>query len=116
MTVSTPIPFSISNTSSIGAQSPRNIQEAVPLHSTARTTRLLDTGGRRTDTIPILGGLIPFSSSHGRRCRHLLLDIVSRRDLGKADDLGRCDGRLRFLIQPQPRVNAAGVHPLEEDY
>ena len=87
----------------------------MPLHSRARTTRLLDTGGRRTDTIPILGGLIPFSSSHGRRRRHLLLDIVSRRDLGKADDLGRCDGRLRFLIQPQPRVNSAQRPSLEED-
>ena len=94
MTVSSPIPFSISNISSIGAQSPHNNQGAVPLHIMARTTRLMDTGGVRTDTIPISGGPIPFSSSHGHRRRHLLLDKISRRDLGKADDLGRCDGQL----------------------
>ena len=102
MTVSTPIPFSISNTSPIGAQLPHNSQEAVPLRSTARTTRPLDTGGGRMDTIPILGGPLPFSTSHGRHRHHLLLDLIfqSRRDLGKADDLGRCGGRLRLLIQP----------------
>ena len=75
----------------------------MPLHITAPTIRLMDTGGVRTDTIPISGGPIPFSSSHGHRRRHLLLDLIfqSRRDLGKADDLGRCDKRLRLLIQPR---------------
>src|ERR1043166_4307170 len=65
MTVNTPIPFSRSNILPIGAPSPRNDQEAVPVpvHSMAHTTRHLDIGGLRTDTIPILGDLLLSSAS-----------------------------------------------------
>jgi hypothetical protein len=54
----------------------------------ARTTRLLDTGEGRTDMLPIGGGPILFSSNHGRRLHHHLLDKISRRNLGKDDDRG----------------------------
>ena len=72
----------------MGALPPHKGQEAVPLHSTARITRRLDTGGGRTDTLPILGGPLHFSSSHDRSRHHLLLDKISRRNIGKEDDLG----------------------------
>ena len=103
MKVSTTIRSSISNTSSIGARSPHNIQEAVPLPSTARITRLMPTGGGRTDTIPILGGPFPFSSSHGRRRHHLLVHKISRRNSGKESDHRRRNVRLplhRSISEP----------------
>src|ERR1051325_6098708 len=98
MTVNTLIPFSRSNISPIGAPSPRNDQEAVPVpvHSMAHITRHLDIGGLRTDTIPILGDLLLSSASHGHH-RHHHQDILSRRNSERGDDPN--DVRLRPLIQ-----------------
>ena len=54
----------------------------------ARTTRPLGTGEGRTDTLPILGGPIRFSSSHGRRRPARRRHNIFRRNLGKEGDLG----------------------------
>ena len=94
MTVSTPTPFSILDTSPIGARLPYNVQEAMLLHPMARTTHRLDTGGDLTEPIHILGGPLHFSTSHGHHRDHHLLDIVSRHNLGKAADLAGCGNTL----------------------
>lgn len=107
MTVNTPILFSTSNTSPIGALSPHNKQEALPVHSTAHTTRRLDIGGRRMDTIPISEGPIPISSSHGHRRHHFLLNIVPRHDLGKADDSAQHSISSVSLLAPYLFLNRA---------
>src|ERR1041385_865326 len=98
MTVNTPIPFSRSNILPIGAPSPRNDQEAVPvpMHSMAHTTRHLDIGGLRTNTILFWGALLFSPASHSHH-RHPHQDILSRRNSGRGDDPN--DVRLRPLIQ-----------------
>ena len=58
----------------------------MPLHPMARTTRRLAIGGGRTEPLPILGGLPPFSTSHGHHRHPLPLDKVFRLGLGEVDE------------------------------